>query len=228
MYETNNKLPAYFVDLIRDCRYFQRRPTTKSFPRDRPSSQSDTINIRRAYRRTRSDIKRKVGVPNSLVVATIRNGRVACPTASDFPVSFRIWLHLSDLSSEGKTIIITTHYIEEARRAHTVGMMRIGMILSEDAPESLMKCYGCSSLEDVFLKLCIIDTSKVIQVNYLSSLRRSTVDSRTRTNRFLICITRCYDTKSNTPLYYYLFDITVSFRKLRCPSTTVYKKNCYL
>jgi len=71
------------------------------------------------------------------------------------------------LSSEGKTIIITTHYIEEARRAHTVGMMRSGIILSEDAPENLMKCYGCSSLEDVFLKLCMIDTSKVIQVNNL-------------------------------------------------------------
>lgn len=79
----------------------------------------------------------------------------------------RIWLHLSDLSSEGKTIIITTHYIEEARRAHTVGMMRSGIILSEDAPENLMKCYGCSSLEDVFLKLCMIDTSKVIQVSYI-------------------------------------------------------------
>lgn len=38
-------------------------------------------------------------------------------------------------------------------------------MLSEDAPENLMKCYGCSSLEDVFLKLCMIDTSKVIQVN---------------------------------------------------------------
>lgn len=90
----------------------------------------------------------------------------------------RIWLHLSDLSSEGKTIIITTHYIEEARRAHTVGMMRSGIILSEDAPENLLKCYGCSTLEDVFLKLCVIDTSKVIQVNNLFSpgleLRSST------------------------------------------------------
>jgi len=92
--------------------------------------------------------------------------------------NYRIWLHLSDLSSEGKTIIITTHYIEEARRAHTVGMMRSGIILSEDAPENLLKCYGCSTLEDVFLKLCVIDTSKVIQVNSLFSpgleLRSST------------------------------------------------------
>lgn len=45
-------------------------------------------------------------------------------------------------------------------------MMRSGVILSEDAPENLMKYYGCSSLEDVFLKLCIIDTSKVVQVSF--------------------------------------------------------------
>ncbi|XP_050432061.1 ABC transporter G family member 23-like isoform X2 [Adelges cooleyi] len=103
----------------------------------------------------------------SLAVALLHNPTLLIldePTVGLDPIlSEKIWLHLSDLSSEGKTIIITTHYIEEARRAHTVGMMRSGLILSEDAPENLMKCYSCSSLEDVFLKLCIIDTSKIIQ-----------------------------------------------------------------
>ncbi|KAF0735964.1 ABC transporter G family member 23-like, partial [Aphis craccivora] len=107
----------------------------------------------------------------SLAVALLHNPTLLIldePTVGLDPIlSEKIWLHLSDLSSEGKTIIITTHYIEEARRAHTVGMMRSGIILSEDAPENLMKCYGCSSLEDVFLKLCIIDTSKVIQKSSL-------------------------------------------------------------
>ncbi|VVC25635.1 Hypothetical protein CINCED_3A008347 [Cinara cedri] len=102
----------------------------------------------------------------SLAIALLHNPTLLIldePTVGLDPIlSEKIWLHLSDLSSEGKTIIITTHYIEEARRAHTVGMMRSGVILSEDAPENLMKCYGCSSLEDVFLKLCMIDTSKVI------------------------------------------------------------------
>ena len=34
---------------------------------------------------------------------------------------FRIWNHLVCLSSKyGRTVIVTTHYIEEARQAHTV------------------------------------------------------------------------------------------------------------
>ena len=41
-----------------------------------------------------------------------------------------IWNHLIRLSSEQKkTILITTHYIEEARQANTVGLMRNGMFL---------------------------------------------------------------------------------------------------
>ena len=41
-----------------------------------------------------------------------------------------IWNHLIRLSSEQKkTILITTHYIEEARQANTVGLMRNGRFL---------------------------------------------------------------------------------------------------
>jgi len=153
----------------------------------------------------------------------------------DYTVCCRIWLHLSDLSSEGKTIIITTHYIEEARRAHTVGMMRSGMILSEDAPESLMKCYGCSSLEDVFLKLCVIDTSKVIQVNNSFSRGVLTLTFNTRTNDFFVLFlaTKC-QAYAIQPFLFILrrkltfIEVTPLFRKLLCPSTMAYKKNCYL
>ncbi|CAH1980264.1 unnamed protein product [Acanthoscelides obtectus] len=52
-----------------------------------------------------------------------------------------------------QSIIITTHYIDEARQAQTIGMMRSGEILAENAPEQLLKMYGCTSLEEVFLNL---------------------------------------------------------------------------
>jgi ABC-type multidrug transport system ATPase subunit len=58
-----------------------------------------------------------------------------------------IWSHLLDLSagSDGTgatlrtTIVITTHYIEEARQAHRVGMMRFGKLLAEGHPEDLLR-----------------------------------------------------------------------------------------
>jgi len=69
-----------------------------------------------------------------------------------------IWNHLIRLSSEQKkTILITTHYIEEARQANTVGLMRNGKLLAEDSPLQLLNIYGLETLEQVFLKLCIKD-----------------------------------------------------------------------
>ncbi|KAF9820101.1 hypothetical protein SFRURICE_014180 [Spodoptera frugiperda] len=65
-----------------------------------------------------------------------------------------IWTHLVRITSSGdKTVIITTHYIEEARQAHCIGLMRSGRLLAEESPQALLQMYSCISLEDVFLKL---------------------------------------------------------------------------
>lgn len=55
------------------------------------------------------------------------------------------------------TIIVTTHYIEEARQANVVGLMRQGRLLAENSPDQLMADYNLDTLEDVFLKLCMSD-----------------------------------------------------------------------
>ncbi|EFX84768.1 ABC protein, subfamily ABCH [Daphnia pulex] len=69
-----------------------------------------------------------------------------------------IWNHLVRQSVDhGRTIIVTTHYIEEARQANAIGLMRSGRLLAEDSPENLLRDYNLSSLEDVFLKLCMAD-----------------------------------------------------------------------
>ena len=52
------------------------------------------------------------------------------------------------------TIVITTHYVEEAREAHRVGMMRAGRLLAENSPARLVATYNQPSLEAVFLALC--------------------------------------------------------------------------
>ncbi|KAK7792604.1 hypothetical protein R5R35_005320 [Gryllus longicercus] len=66
-----------------------------------------------------------------------------------------IWNFLMEITSTHKvTVIVTTHYIEEARGAHTVGLLREGQLLAEKSPQQLLVLYNCPSLEDVFLKLC--------------------------------------------------------------------------
>ena len=54
----------------------------------------------------------------------------------------RIWEHLLEVAEYGNTtIIVTTHYIEEARQANMVGLMRNGRILTESNPEVLVQKY---------------------------------------------------------------------------------------
>ena len=53
--------------------------------------------------------------------------------------------------------MITTHYIEEARQANVVGMMRFGRLLAEGSPSDLLEKYSRPSLEEVFLNLCLGD-----------------------------------------------------------------------
>ncbi|XP_066145977.1 ABC transporter G family member 20 [Euwallacea fornicatus] len=68
-----------------------------------------------------------------------------------------IWNYLVEITKHGrKTVIITTHYIDETRQAHLIGLMRGGYFLAEESPEQLMVQFGVESLEDVFLKLSVI------------------------------------------------------------------------
>ncbi|KAG8234557.1 hypothetical protein J437_LFUL014013 [Ladona fulva] len=65
-----------------------------------------------------------------------------------------IWDYLKEITESGsKTVIITTHYVEEAKQAHTIGLMRKGRLLAQDKPENLLRAHGTDSLEDVFLDL---------------------------------------------------------------------------
>ena len=77
------------------------------------------------------------------------------PTVGVDPVLRQvIWDYLVLLSTkEQLSIIITTHYIEEARAANVCGLMRQGRLLVEESPDYLMEKYKCPSLEAVFLQL---------------------------------------------------------------------------
>ena len=61
------------------------------------------------------------------------------------------WDYFDRLKRSGKTVVLTTHYMDEAVRCDLVGMMRLGRMIAEDTPRSLMASAGTSSLEDAFL-----------------------------------------------------------------------------
>src|SRR5690625_3776663 len=58
-------------------------------------------------------------------------------------------------SIQETTVLITTHYIDEAKKSNLVGFLRSGQMLAEESPLVLMKTLKCNTLEEAFYKLCL-------------------------------------------------------------------------
>jgi ABC-2 type transport system ATP-binding protein len=61
------------------------------------------------------------------------------------------WDYFEKLGERGVTVIITTHYMDEASHCDRVGLLRQGKLISEGEPKALMEKHGKKSLEEVFL-----------------------------------------------------------------------------
>jgi ABC-2 type transport system ATP-binding protein len=58
------------------------------------------------------------------------------PTAGADPLTRqRMWDLLYQASSEGRTILVTTHYVEEAERCQTIAFMHAGQLIGAGSPE---------------------------------------------------------------------------------------------
>lgn len=99
-----------------------------------------------------------------------------------------IWNHLVQITKDGnKTVIITTHYIEEARQAHTIGLMRTGRLLAEESPRTLLTMYNCTSLEDVFLKLSrqeVQVTQQPVTMNISNNINLASLNWNKKVNQY--------------------------------------------
>src|SRR6478672_8368479 len=70
------------------------------------------------------------------------------PTAGLDPVHRQqIWNLLYDLSNEGKTIFVTTHYMDEAERCTEVGFIERGRLLAKASPRALKSSFRTRLLE---------------------------------------------------------------------------------
>lgn len=62
------------------------------------------------------------------------------PTSGVDPTARRaFWDLIYDLASEGVTVFVTTHYMDEAEYCERVGIMRAGKLLAMDTPDNLKK-----------------------------------------------------------------------------------------
>ena len=77
------------------------------------------------------------------------------PTTGMDPHSrIAVWNVMDTIKAEGRTIILTTHYMEEADRlCDRVAIMDRGLIVALDTPGNLKEAVGAGNLEEVYLKL---------------------------------------------------------------------------
>ena len=71
------------------------------------------------------------------------------PTAGvDIELRHMLWEYLKKINNDGKTILLTTHYIEEAEQlCETVAIINDGYIIATDSPQQLTQSHGKSGLE---------------------------------------------------------------------------------
>jgi len=74
------------------------------------------------------------------------------PTAGVDPLSRRnFWKILHLLSSQGVTVFVTTHYMDEADQCHRLGFMHHGRLIGLGSPFQLKSDLGLDTMEDVFI-----------------------------------------------------------------------------
>jgi ABC-2 type transport system ATP-binding protein len=76
------------------------------------------------------------------------------PTAGvDFELRMELWRYIRQLHSEGTTILLTTHYLEEAEElCDEIALIRGGRLIARDSAAGLREHFGAGRLQDVYVK----------------------------------------------------------------------------
>jgi ABC-2 type transport system ATP-binding protein len=76
------------------------------------------------------------------------------PTAGvDFELRLELWSYIRRLHRMGTTILLTTHYLEEAEElCEEVALIQGGRIIARDSAAGLRSTYDAGSLADVYVK----------------------------------------------------------------------------
>jgi len=89
------------------------------------------------------------------------------PTGGVDPVSRRtFWEIIHALSKQGITVLVTTHYMDEAESCDIVGFIFDSNLMEIAPPKEIIKKYGARNLEDVFVAMVEKVTNKKVTSSY--------------------------------------------------------------
>jgi ABC-2 type transport system ATP-binding protein len=83
------------------------------------------------------------------------------PTAGvDVELRYKLWGYIRELNRGGLTILLTTHYLEEAEAlCEEIALINGGRIVAQGTIEELKWTYSAASIEEVYLKVVGRDIS---------------------------------------------------------------------
>ena len=76
------------------------------------------------------------------------------PTAGvDVELRLELWRYIRRLHAEGTTILLTTHYLEEAEQlCEEIALIQHGRLIARDSAQGLRDHFGVERLHDVYVK----------------------------------------------------------------------------
>ncbi|UCD96704.1 MAG: ATP-binding cassette domain-containing protein [Candidatus Bathyarchaeota archaeon] len=130
----------------------------KTVLKERTDRLLDTLDLREASRRKAKTYSGGMLRKLNLIIALIGDPQIAFldePTVGMDPRARRAtWEFIRSLKNENRTIILTTHYIEEAEAlSDRVGIIDYGKLIELGTPKHLMAKHETKNLEEVFLKI---------------------------------------------------------------------------
>lgn len=76
------------------------------------------------------------------------------PTAGVDPAARRtFWDTIYELAASGTTVLVTTHYMDEAERCERLAFLSRGHLIGVGTPAEIVQQFGARSVEDVFVML---------------------------------------------------------------------------
>ncbi len=80
------------------------------------------------------------------------------PTSGVDPLGRRnFWKEIYTLSTKGKTVLVTTHFMDEAEYCDRIAIMNFGRIIDIESPDSLKEKYSSVNLNDAFIRAIKLD-----------------------------------------------------------------------
>lgn len=97
------------------------------------------------------------------------------PTSGVDPLTRReFWLHINGMVDKGVTVMVTTHFMDEAEYCDRIGLVYRGKIIAAGEPDSLKQMVATKenptpSMEDAFIGLVLDYDKKLEQENHQGS-----------------------------------------------------------